>query len=137
MSLAGFPYWHSDLRIWYCHCCGLGHLCGTGLIPGPRNSAYCRSGRKKVCAKLSTMTFLWTIEIMDFTPDQPFNHDLHLRVFFFFFFCLFRVALAAYGGAHARGRIGAVAAGLHNSHSNTGSKPHLQPIPELIAMPDR
>ena len=39
--------------------------------------------------------------------------------FFFFFFCfwLFRAALVAYGGSKARGLIGAVAAGLHRSHT--------------------
>ena len=31
------------------------------------------------------------------------------------------------------GQIGAVAAGLHQSHSNAGSKPHLQPTPQLTA----
>ena len=34
---------------------------------------------------------------------------------------LFGAAPAAYGGSQARDRIGAVAAGLHHSHSNTGS----------------
>ena len=38
------------------------------------------------------------------------------------FFCLF--VLFAYGGSQARGRIGAVAASLHNSHSNAGSLTH-------------
>ena len=32
-----------------------------------------------------------------------------------------RAAPVAYGGSQARGRIGAVAAGLHQSHSNSGS----------------
>ena len=41
-----------------------------------------------------------------------------------------------YRGSHARGRIGAVAAGLHHSHSNTRSEPCLRPIPQLTAMPD-
>jgi len=41
--------------------------------------------------------------------------------FFFFLFLLFR----AYGGSQARGRIGAVAASLRQSHSSVGSKPHL------------
>ena len=41
-------------------------------------------------------------------------------------FCLFRAAPAAYGGFRARGQIGAAAAGLYPSHSNTGSKPHLR-----------
>ena len=44
--------------------------------------------------------------------------------FFFFFFLLFRAVPAAYGGSWARG-LGAVAIGLHHSHSNIGSEPHL------------
>uniref|UniRef100_A0A8D1AQZ7 Transmembrane protein 230 n=1 Tax=Sus scrofa TaxID=9823 RepID=A0A8D1AQZ7_PIG len=35
------------------------------------------------------------------------------------------------------GRIGAVATGLHQSHSNAGSEPRLQPTPQLTATPDR
>ena len=42
----------------------------------------------------------------------------------------------AYGGSQARGPIGATAASLHHSHSNAGSEAHLQPIPQLTAMPD-
>ena len=42
---------------------------------------------------------------------------------FFFVFLLFLWATpAAYGGSQARGRIGAVATGLRQSHSNTGSE---------------
>ena len=47
---------------------------------------------------------------------------------FIYLFCLFAISWAtpaAYGGSQARGLIGAVAAGLHHSHSNTGSEPHL------------
>ena len=47
-----------------------------------------------------------------------------------------RTALAAYGSFQARGRIRAVAASLHQSHSNSGSKPCLQPIPQLTATLD-
>jgi len=36
----------------------------------------------------------------------------------------------------ARGPIGAVAAGLHHSHSNARSEPCLRPTPQLTAMPD-
>ena len=57
----------------------------------------------------------------------------------FFFFCPFAIYLAApakYGGSQARGRIRAVAPGLRQSHSNTGTEPHLQPTPQLTAMPD-
>ena len=37
----------------------------------------------------------------------------------------------AQGNSQARGRIGAAAAGLHHSHSNTRSEPHLQSTPQL------
>ena len=56
-----------------------------------------------------------------------------------FFFCLFafsRAASAAYGGSQARGPVGAVATSLHQSHSNAGSEPCLQPSPQLTATPD-
>ena len=42
---------------------------------------------------------------------------------FLFFVCIFMVAPVAYGGSQARGQIGAVAIGLHHSHSNTRSEP--------------
>ena len=48
-----------------------------------------------------------------------------------FSFLLFRASPAAYGGSQARGPIRATAAGLHHSHSNTGSKPCLQATPQL------
>ena len=56
------------------------------------------------------------------------------RLFQLFFF-LFLATLAAYGRSWARGRIGAVAAGLCHSHSNARTEPHLQPTPQLVAMP--
>ena len=42
-----------------------------------------------------------------------------------------RAAPAAYEGSQARGLNGAVAAGLHDSHSNARSEPHLLPTPQL------
>ena len=52
----------------------------------------------------------------------------------FLFFCLFRAVPVAHGGSQARSQIGATTAGY--SHSHMGSKPHLQPTPQLTAMPD-
>ena len=46
-----------------------------------------------------------------------------------YFFFLFIAAPATYENSQVWGWIGAAAAGLHHSHSNTGSKPHLQPMP--------
>ena len=56
---------------------------------------------------------------------------------FVFVFVFSRAALAAYGGSQARGLIGAVASGLRQSHSNTGSEPRLPPTPQLMGTPDR
>ena len=39
----------------------------------------------------------------------------------------------AYGISQARGRIRATAASLYHIHSNAGSEPRLQPIPQLMA----
>ena len=58
---------------------------------------------------------------------------------FCFIFCLSAISWAttvAYGGSQARGPIGALAAGLCQSHSNLGSKPHLQPTPQVTATLD-
>lgn len=59
--------------------------------------------------------------------------------FDFFFFCLFAfsgAALAAYGSSQARGRIGAIAAGLCHSHSNARIKPNLQPTLQFMVTSD-
>ena len=53
------------------------------------------------------------------------------------FFCLFcfvfpifsRAVPTAHGGSQARGLTGAVAAGLHHSHSSERSELHLRPTP--------
>ena len=60
------------------------------------------------------------------TAGKMFQLDLIFLILFIF--CLFAIlgaAPAAYGGSQARGRIGAVATGLRQGHSNMGSKPHL------------
>ena len=59
-----------------------------------------------------------------------------LCVSFFIFMPFLGPLPAVYGGSQARGRIGAVAAGLRQSHSNAGSESHLQPTPQLTAVLD-
>ena len=51
--------------------------------------------------------------------------QLIILSFFFFFFAFSKAAPATYEGSQARGRMGAVAAGLHRSlhHSNEGFEP--------------
>ena len=55
---------------------------------------------------------------------------------YLFIFAISWAASTAYGLSQARGRIGAIAAGLHQSRSNVGSEPHLRPTPQLRATPD-
>ena len=49
----------------------------------------------------------------------------NLFIFIFLIFYLFGATFAAHGGSQARGQIGAVAAGLHHSHSNARTEPCL------------
>ena len=66
--------------------------------------------------------------------DHAFVFVLFVHLFGLFAFS--RAASAAYGDSQTRGQIGSVADGLHHSHSNAGSEPCLQPIPQLTAMLD-
>ena len=61
---------------------------------------------------------------------------IYIYVYLFLSFVFLEPPLSAYGGSQARGPTGAVAAGLRHSHSNSGSKLHLRPIPQLTATPD-
>ena len=87
------------------------------------------------------LTILFSLKFVKFSNllrNQLWSMSI---IFFnlFYFFCLFifsRATPPAYGGSQARGQIGAVAAGLRQSHSNARSEPHLQPTPQLTAMPD-
>ena len=79
-----------------------------------------------------------TIDLMEF--PSKFQKSFYF-ILLLFFVCLFVFAIswaspAAYGGSQARSQIGAVATGPHQSHSNSGSEPCLQPTPQLMATPD-
>ena len=79
------------------------------------------------------------------TPEPSQVCDLHHSAWqrqilnpnsLFFLFFIFRATPEAYGGYPARDPIRATAASLHHSPRNAGSKPLLQPAPQLMAMPD-
>ena len=65
---------------------------------------------------------------LEFEPRHP-------EFIYLFIYLLFRATPAAYGRFQARGLIRATAASLCPSHSNAGSKPRLQPTPQLTAAP--
>ena len=64
------------------------------------------------------------------------NMKVKSRISFFVFMLFLWATPTAYGGSQARGLIRAVAPGLRQSHSSTGSEAHLQPTPQLMTTPD-
>ena len=87
---------------------------------------------KELCSRTSVLQVTYN----QFDQDNYNLSQLFLFFFFFFVFCLLGAAPTAHGSSQARGCIGAVAAGLHHSHSNAGSEPHLRPAPQLKEMLD-
>ena len=69
------------------------------------------------------------------------NSKAKSKVFSIFLILFIYLFFAFQGHTHgiqkfqARGQIGVTLASLHYCHSNAGSKPHLQPTPQLMAMP--
>lgn len=61
--------WHSMLRSQHCHCSGLGHCFGIGLIPGKGTSTCYRLGQKKKKKSLlgSPKNYAYTIRF----PNLP------------------------------------------------------------------
>ena len=81
--------------------------------------------------------FLASLSIISRSIHVAANGPSIISFFLFGLFAISWAAPAAYGGSQARGRIGAVATGLCQSHSNVGSELHLQRTPQLTATPDR
>ena len=100
--------------------CDVCHSCGSA---GSFNPLYWAGGRTCVlgAAEMQLIPLLHSLLIISFFLFSFF--------FFFFFFFVFLPFLGLLlwhmGGSQSRGLIGAVAAGLHQSHSNAGSEPHL------------
>ena len=75
----------------------------------------------------------WPAGQKSLSKEKNFSLSLSLSLSLFFFF---RAAPAVYGSSETRGWIGAAAAGLCHSHSNTKSEPHLPSTPQLSATLD-
>ena len=103
------------------------------LLPIRRILNPVREARDWTCILMGTsqIHYHWAMTKL---LDWPFFFNL---IFIFIcFFAFSRATPAAYGCSWARGLIGAVAAGLRQSHSNVGSRPCLQPVPQVTATPD-
>ena len=75
--------------------------------------------------------------ILDIYPKKTFRCNMHMKKYLTSLFLFYFYATpVAYGSCQASSWIGVAAAGLHHSHSNARTKPHLWPMPQLAAMPD-
>ena len=107
-------------------------------VKGPGPEAIESSG---VCGKL-VCPYFFSLGYCGSAPDNAkYKCGLQSQIFlkrpdFFFFVSLFRAASAVHGNSQVRGRIGATAAGLCHSHSNSEYKPYLQPKLQLAATLD-
>ena len=115
----------------------IGTLTGTGSPPLWAASAAAQSLMLLGSGSLSQAGICL---LLNKGPDCPlqFEHEsLNLpSEFVLFCFFLFWAALMAYGSSQTRGQIGAAAASLCHSHSNSGSEPYLCPMLQLMAMMD-
>ena len=99
-----------------------GGWCFFNLEEGKKKDGRKREGKEEISHFLICLTFFLFVFFCFF--------------FFFGFLPFLGPLLWAYGGSQARGQIRAVVTGLCHSHSNSGSKPHLRPTPQLRAMLD-
>ena len=118
-------------------------ICYNVLATHPCPSSMDPKGFKALVCFLHRV-FFWAQLLWLQTLLKELRQDQGKYIYYFvrwcliiiFFFWHFRATCVAYGSSQARGRIGAAAAGLHHSHSNMGSQPHLWPTPKLTATPD-
>ena len=97
-----------------------------------------RQGLNPSCSCVSTSSFNALYQAGGLDPRLCLDPSCCCWILFFcFLFCLFWATPMAYGNSQVRGLIGAAPTSLRHSHSNLGSEPHLQPMPQLMAMPDR
>ena len=68
--------------------------------------------------------------------SASFWNKTDLFIYLFYLFLPLGATPMAYGSSQAGDPIGAAAASLHHSHSNTRSEPCLRSTPQLEAMPD-
>ena len=114
------------------NCCSRGEREGEGWRESSETFVINGTGMPKA----HFYWFLWSSLCSWFGLRHGVEQILFFFFFFFFFFCIFRATLAARRGSQARDLIGAVAAGLSQSHSNARSELRLWPTPQLMAMPD-
>ena len=119
---------HERLRLDSCHT----YHCGIMSLPmGVPHRVIASVAQDTLLVHGASANYPW---IFASKVIHSFINQLSKVFCLFGVFCHFRTAPAVYGISQARGRIRAVAAGLHHSHCNTGSELGLRPTPQLMAM---
>ena len=113
--------------------------CSPSEADGPEAAAPARVRGMKTSGSCWCFAICWALfqasHIFQYNPHN--NHAVwNYCLFMCVYVCLLRAIPAAYGGSQARSLIRTVAASLHHSHSNSGSKLCLWPMPQLTAMLD-
>ena len=114
----------------------LGLRANSNFSPATMQISYRGSAlRNKKCRTLCFshhITYRASLKFYKFSSKNICKH----RLAFCIYICLFRAAPEAHRGSQVRRHIGAIAAGLHHSHSNVGYEPCLGATPQLTTMPD-
>ena len=111
----------SGLWIWHCHGCSIGRRSGSDLV---LLWLWRRLAAVTLIKPLAGKLQYASGAAVKTNKKKKQKHLVKLYTFFFLSFCLFRAAPSANGGSQAREPVGATAARLHHSHSNTGSLTH-------------
>ena len=99
LDFFGVPWWLSELRTWHWHYYGPGHCYDTYLIPGLRNFAWYRCGKKKkmdfFIFAVECMSSLHTLDITPLSDIWPTNISSHPigHLFKLFFPFMYRSSL--------------------------------------------
>ena len=136
--------WNDSDLTFQLHFSLLHSLATLNLLKGP-----CHAVRSLASKPLFMLPFTWNnfcvYPFSKFFPEVYFFFEaLSLgrinpyicNYILFIYLLFFKATPTACGGSQARGSIGAVVKGLHQSQSNAVSDQRLQPTPQLMATPD-
>ena len=82
------PWWHRGLRIWHCHCCGLGCCHGVVLAPDPGTSACYGHSQKKYQLLLLEWDMRYIVDFCEYFSLFSIKMGLMIKIRSLFFFSL-------------------------------------------------
>ena len=139
-SVLFHPHWPNDIRSFFWlkifpHCL----MIECKLLSMLFDVFWSHLSQSKNCMKVEQARKIKFIAIKEKHQNSVWvqlHWNKRMQFFCFCLFVCFRAAPVAYGVSQARSLIGAAAASLRHSHSNSGSEWCLQPTPQLTATLD-